>query len=73
MWPHALVGLVTFSTMFGVLTELPGALSHAPYSLSAGLMGVSGCLSALHIDSRLAQMSAVASHEHSAHMKASLS
>jgi hypothetical protein len=41
VWPHALVGLVTFSTMFGVLTELPGALSHAPYSLSAGLMGVS--------------------------------
>lgn len=44
MWPHALVGLVTFSTMFGVLTELPGALSHAPYSLSAGLIGVSTML-----------------------------
>lgn len=42
MWPHALVGLVTFATMFGVLTELPGALSHSPYSLSAGLLGVSG-------------------------------
>lgn len=41
VWPHALVGLVTFATMFGVLTELPGALSHAPYSLSAGLLGVS--------------------------------
>jgi hypothetical protein len=41
VWPHALVGLVTFATMFGVLTELPGALSHAPYSLSAGILGVS--------------------------------
>lgn len=40
MWPHALVGLVTFSTMFGALTELPGALAHAPYNLSAGIIGV---------------------------------
>jgi hypothetical protein len=43
VWPHALVALVTFSTGFGVLTELPGALAHAPYSLPAGLLGVSGC------------------------------
>lgn len=41
VWLHALVGLVTFSTMFSVLTELPGALAHAPYSLSAGILGVS--------------------------------
>jgi hypothetical protein len=41
VWPHAIVALVTFATMFGVLTELPGALAHAPYSLSAGLLGVS--------------------------------
>lgn len=41
IWPHALVALVTFSTGFAVLTELPGALAHAPYSMPAALVGVS--------------------------------
>jgi hypothetical protein len=41
VWPHALVGLVTFATMFGMLTELPTALAHPPFSLPAGIIGVS--------------------------------
>lgn len=40
IFPHALVTLVTFGTNFASLTETPGALALPPYSLSAGLIGV---------------------------------
>lgn len=38
--PHAVLAFVTFGTNFAALTESPGALAAAPYSLSAVLIGV---------------------------------
>mgnify|MGYP001807602106 CR=1 FL=1 len=38
--PHAIANLVTFGVHFAALTEFPGFMAEAPYSLNAGMIGV---------------------------------